>query len=232
MNIKLNFGANAPLLAIPPSSRKCTTSRLSNICKSRSQLRLLKHHRRAHYFALNRATSPGGEDRMELTSSARVLLQELSVLGVPGIQVEQYFQQSKRQPSQEYDNSRSLDCLKLVKSGSNEVADTEALEFVASELRELWMWKRRKGDYYARDGLEMFQIALSDIQDVERKELEKQNSEKISSILLDDLDLSEEDKSKLGDAIRGVAVGGIQTILWNAIVLAVLFLAIINFTQR
>ena len=84
----------------------------------------------------------------------------LAVLGMPGGQVELYVLNSQRVPSEDYDTKRSLDCLKAVTKGSTEIEDTEALALVSEDLRELWLWKRRKGDYFGGDGKEMYEVSM------------------------------------------------------------------------
>ena len=45
--------------------------------------------------------------------------------------------------------------------GKETASDPEALAFAAAELRDLWMWKRRKGDYFGGDGQEMYEVNTS-----------------------------------------------------------------------
>lgn len=72
--------------------------------------------------------------------------------------MEQYLLRSGRSPREGYDNARSYECIKEITKGADSLEDTEALAFVAEELRELWLWKRRKGDYFGGDGLEMYEV--------------------------------------------------------------------------
>jgi len=78
---------------------------------------------------------------------------------MPEGQVELYLLNSQRQPTEGYNNGRSAKCLKAVMQGNTQVEDTEALAHVSQELRDLWLWKRRKGDYFDGDGKDMYEVA-------------------------------------------------------------------------
>jgi len=177
------------------------------------------------------AAQNGNAQTAELVTSTRLLGKELRVLGMPDNQVNSYLAKSSRGPegAEDYDSARSVAALQSVMKGVDEVGDEEALSLVSEELRELWLWKRRKGDYYGVG--EMHEAALNDLQNVDKEALEKMNSERIQSILLDDMDMTDDEKMAMGDAIRGAMVGGIQGFLWNAIGIAAIFLILFNFAR-
>eukprot|EP00192_Tetraselmis_astigmatica_P019690 CAMPEP_0117675052 /NCGR_PEP_ID=MMETSP0804-20121206/15390_1 /TAXON_ID=1074897 /ORGANISM="Tetraselmis astigmatica, Strain CCMP880" /LENGTH=213 /DNA_ID=CAMNT_0005484011 /DNA_START=113 /DNA_END=751 /DNA_ORIENTATION=- len=212
----------ASALPLPLASSSRTTSRaliLSSRRCARCQSRGLKAlarpvAQRRRFEAVRVAATGATQEEVELIKSSQLLVKELRVLGMPSGQVQQYLLNSQRKPFEGFDNARGAECVKDISKGLETCKDPVALEFVAQELRELWLWKRRKGDYFGGNGEEMYQVALSDIQDVAKKAQKDADSEKISSILLDDMDMSDEDKSMLGDAIRGVAVGGLQLGIW------------------
>jgi len=83
---------------------------------------------------------------------------------------------------------------------------------------------------------EPWQAALRDIQGVDvdtGEDLPEESPDKVRSDLLDGIDtLSDEDKIRLGKGMEGLMYGAVQSFLWNAIVLAVLFLGLINFLGR
>ena len=77
-------------------------------------------------------------------------------------------------------------------------------------------------------------VALRDLQGVDiltGEEVEAENPDQIRSALLDNANLSDEQKAKMGKAIEGVMYGAVQSFLWNAIVLMVVFLGLINFAM-
>ena len=81
-----------------------------------------------------------------------------------------------------------------------------------------------------------WEAALRDIQGVDvdtGEDLVEESPDKVRSDLLDGIDtLSDEDKIKLGKSMEGFMYGAVQSFLWNAIVLAVIFLGLINFLGR
>lgn len=136
---------------------------------------------------------------------------------MPDAQVDAYLAKSNRSPCEEYDTARSVMVLQRVMKGVDEVEDAEALAFVSEELRELWLWKRRKGDYYGVGEMHevlgrgvlvpairaschaaplethptpCMQAALNDLQNVDKAALEAKNAEKISSVLVPTLSTS------------------------------------------
>lgn len=54
----------------------------------------------------------------------------------------------------------------------------------------------------------------------------------IQSALFDGTNLSDKEKVMMGEAVRGLMMGAVQSFLWNAIVLCVVFLLLINFVNR
>eukprot|EP00873_Tetraselmis_striata_P004721 jgi/Tetstr1/424985/TSEL_015455.t1 len=220
LSIRAVAAPPAATLAGPPQRRAA-----AGVRHAKARLATLSSGRRT---ASVRAMATSKTDA-EMVTSARLLGKELRVLGMPDAQVDAYLAKSNRSPCEEYDTARSVMVLQRVMKGVDEVEDAEALAFVSEELRELWLWKRRKGDYYGVG--EMHEAALNDLQNVDKAALEAKNAEKISSVLLDDLNMTDEQKMAVGDVMRGAVVGGIQGAIWNAIALFIIFIVLFNFAR-
>ncbi|GMH44857.1 hypothetical protein BSKO_12809 [Bryopsis sp. KO-2023] len=169
----------------------------------------------------------------KLQDTVQALIPEVAALDFPRSEIRSYFAMAEKPPKQfsDFDMSRALPVVDELLRGKNSstVTDVEALEVVQSILTQLWRWRRRGGGSFDSE-LSVHQAALQDLQNITAKP--ESDSEKVTSVLLDDMPISDEDKAQLSGAVRQVAVAGIQSILWNGIGLAVIFLILLNFLGR
>ncbi|CAG9464238.1 unnamed protein product [Pedinophyceae sp. YPF-701] len=171
-----------------------------------------------------------------LVTDIDYIMTEMKGVDMALTEVYAYFERSERGPKGHPDaDMKQLGATlrRIVDEGSSfdsSEIDLEQGQAIKAALLQLWGWRRRGGGMM-EPTIPAHQTALRDIQglDIETGEEVEDDSDKVQSSLLDGVDMTEEDKKELGRVFGGFAMGAVQSVLWNGILLMVFALLWLNF---